>query len=299
MHPESSEPSTAWRLPYTPPFDWNGLLSVFRAHQLPHLESVDDVGYERVVKTTRGTGWFRVVHDAKRNSVRVTAWNAGDADIARIGNAVRRMFDLGADPDVIAKSMSGDPYLSAIWKGNPGLRVARSWSGFESILTTILGQLVSVRFGRTLIDELMKASGAKTRHPKTGDSIHLFPTAKRLLTADLTSLRTSEARRKAIRGVAQLVDEGGLAWEQSMPPKELRKALLSIPGIGAWTSEYVAMRGFQDDDAFPATDYGLKQELKRHPEVDVNRVRPWRAYAATALWKGFAEAKNTAYESVI
>ena len=53
------------------------------------------------------------------------------------------------------------------------------------------------------------------------------------------------------------------------------------------------MRGFQKDDAFPATDYGLKQELKRHPEVDANSIRPWREYAATALWKGFAEAKNT------
>ncbi len=53
------------------------------------------------------------------------------------------------------------------------------------------------------------------------------------------------------------------------------------------------MRGFQKDDAFPATDYGLKQELKRHPEVDANSIRPWREYAATALWKGFAEAKDT------
>jgi 3-methyladenine DNA glycosylase/8-oxoguanine DNA glycosylase len=27
------------------------------------------------------------------------------------------------------------------------------------------------------------------------------------------------------------------------------------------------MRAFDDNDAFPATDYGLKQEIKRHPEM--------------------------------
>lgn len=72
------------------------------------------------------------------------------------------------------------------------------------MLTTILGQLVSVTLGRTLTDELMKAAGSSARHPKTSETIH-------------------------------------------------------------------------DDDAFPGTDYVLKQELKRHPEVDMNRVCPWRA----------------------
>ena len=49
----------------------------------------------------------------------------------------------------------------------------------------------------------------------------------------------------------------------------------------------------------PATDYGLKQEIKRHPEMKVDSVRPWRAYAAAALWKNFAATKGTRYESVV
>ena len=82
-------------------------------------------------------------------------------------------------------------------------------------------------------------------------------------------------------------------------PRELRRTLLSLPGVGAWSAEYIAMRAFDDNDAFPATDYGLKQEIKRHPEMNVNNVRPWRAYAAAALWKNFAETKGTPYESVV
>jgi DNA-3-methyladenine glycosylase II len=281
-------------LRYKPPYDWDSLLAVFRAHQLPHLESVDEEGYERVVRMSGGMGWFRVTHDHHERAVRLQIWNGRPEDIESISNSVRRMFDIDADPVSIEQAMSSDPSLREIWKKSPGLRVARWWNGYESMLTTILGQVVSVSFGRVLIQEFMEAAGPRARHPRTAESIHLFPTAKQVLRADLSTVRTSEARRKALRSLASMVADGTLRWEHPMPHEDLRRTLLSVAGIGPWTAEYVAMRGFHDDDAFPSTDYGLKQELKRHPEIDVNRVRPWRAYAAIALWKNFTDAKRTA-----
>ena len=287
-----SQPSQTMLLPYKLPFDWETMLATFRAHQLPHLETVDDVAYERIVTTKDGNGWVRVEHDAERHSVRLSVWNSSEDELATIAEAVRRMFDLDADPAAIGKAMKADQQLCKIWTRYPGLRVARSWNGFESMVTTILGQLVSVSFGRTLTDELMQSAGMESRHPKTGQPMHLFPTAKSLLAADLSLVRTSEGRRIAIRSLAKLVCDGTLRWEHPLSPRELRKILLSVPGVGAWTSEYIAMRGFHDDDAFPGTDYGLKQELKRYPDMDANRVRPWRAYAATALWKNFTARKE-------
>ncbi len=187
--------------------------------------------------------------------------------------------------------MEKERYLLVLWERYPGLRMPRSWNGFESMVTTILGQLVSVSFGRTLTRELMNAAGAKARHPKIGNPIHLFPTAKQLLNAGLDQVRTSDARRTAIRSLVALVEDGTLEWDRPIEHEKLRKTLLSVPGIGPWTSEYVAMHGFHDDDAFPATDYGLKQQLKLHPEVDVKKVKPWRGYAAMALWKDFAHSR--------
>ena len=280
-------------IPYTPPYDWEGVLSFLRGHRLPYLESVDDLGYERVVVTRRGMGWFRVTQEAERHSLRLSVWNGEEDDVAQISVAVRRMFDLDAKPDVLREAMSADPYLCRIWNGCPGLRIGRAWSGFESVFTTTLGQVVSVSFGRVLTGELMKAAGPQVLHPKTAETIWLFPTAKQILEADLSIVRTSASRRATIRDLAALVHSGKLDLEKPIPGKALRKILLSMSGVGVWTSEYVAMRGFNDDDAFPATDYVLKQELKRHPELDVKRVRPWRAYAAVALWKSFAEAKAT------
>ena len=96
------------------------------------------------------------------------------------------MFDLDVDPAVIAEHMAGQPHLGDLWRRYPGLRVARTWDRFETLITTILGQLVSVSFGRTLIRELMQSSGERVKHPVTGQKIYLFPTPKALRTADLS-----------------------------------------------------------------------------------------------------------------
>jgi DNA-3-methyladenine glycosylase II len=281
-------------LPYEAPFDWAGVLSFFRGHHLPQLESVDALGYERVVHMNGRLGWFRVTRSQRSQSLNLEVCGGRQEDVSRISSSVRSMFDLDSIPANVLAAFRSQPYLLEVWNQHPGLRVARSWSGFESVFTTVLGQLVSVKFARTLIEELMVAAGTKTEHPKSGESIYLFPTPAQIVTADLSKVRTSESRKIAILSLARMLAASNADHAGSSSPAELRKILLAVPGIGPWTAEYVAMRGFHDDDAFPATDYGLKQELKRHPEIAINRVRPFRAYAAIALWKSFAESRFTA-----
>jgi 3-methyladenine DNA glycosylase/8-oxoguanine DNA glycosylase len=286
-------------LKYLPPFDGENLLSIFRAHQLPELETVTAQRYERVFSLDGRIGYFRVSHDGpEENALTLKIVGAARKSIPAIEQRVRRMFDLDANPAMIAECMAGQPHLGDLWRRYPGLRVARTWDRFETLITTILGQLVSVNFGRTLIRELMHSSGERVKHPATGQEIRLFPTPTALRAADLSVVRTSEMRRTAIRAIAALAADGCLPLAGQPEPKELRRTLLGLPGVGAWSAEYIAMRAFDDNDAFPATDYGLKQEIKRYPQMKVNKVRPWRAYAAAALWKHFAEMKGTPDEPV-
>jgi DNA-3-methyladenine glycosylase II len=93
----------------------------------------------------------------------------------------------------------------------PGLRVAALGNGAEAICTTVLGQLVSVSFGRTLINELMRAAGSKAHHPKT-QVIYLFPTAQQIANADLSRVRTSKGRRTTIRALATQIENGSIDW---------------------------------------------------------------------------------------
>src|ERR1700722_13306298 len=115
-------------IPYKHPYDWESMLSTFRSHQLPHLESVDDVGYERVIPVKKGLGWIRVTHNKKHSSLQVSVWNSGKEDSSDVNKTVRCMFDLDADPDMLRHVMTADPFIFSVWKRHPGLRVPRSWN---------------------------------------------------------------------------------------------------------------------------------------------------------------------------
>ena len=67
-----------------------------------------------------------------------------------------------------------------------------------------------------------------------------------------------------------------------------RQALLKTKGVGPWSAEYIRLRT-GDTDAFPETDLILKRVLDLHPDLDLERIKPWRSYAAVYLWKEFAE----------
>ena len=66
------------------------------------------------------------------------------------------------------------------------------------------------------------------------------------------------------------------------------RPLAGIPGVGPWTIEYIAMRALGDPDAYPATDLGLIHALGRKGEK-LEHLKPWRAYAATRLWRRAAK----------
>jgi len=284
------DPEEIIQLPYTPPYDWQSILSFYKAHQLPHLEHVSAEGYERIVEAERGLAWFRVEALPDHDALLLITRGFTRDELTSLGAKVRSMFDLDASPAVLGTAMQCNSALSAIWRRNPGQRIARAFSGFESIFTTVLGQLVSVSFGRTLVEELMNAAGALALHPKTKDQIALFPSADQILRSDLSTIRTSELRRQTIVSLAQAFKEHAIR-PQEQSAQELRKALRSISGIGAWTTEYALLRGFGDDDAFPSTDYVLKRALKRYPNLELKKIRPWRGYGAVALWRDVATWK--------
>jgi len=49
------------------------------------------------------------------------------------------------------------------------------------------------------------------------------------------------------------------------------------------------MRALEDADAFPGTDLILQRAMHNYPDLEVEKIRPWRAYAAMYLWKEFAQ----------
>jgi AraC family transcriptional regulator of adaptative response / DNA-3-methyladenine glycosylase II len=117
----------------------------------------------------------------------------------------------------------------------------------------------------------------------------MFSKPEVLAIADLTLLRLTRARAKAISSLATAVAGGQLHNFSSL--ESAVQTLCKLPGIGEWTAHYIAMRALREPDAFPATDWGLRRSLSPNNPLTKAQLlemaqswRPWRAYAAMYLW---------------
>ena len=87
---------------------------------------------------------------------------------------------------------------------------------------------------------------------------------------------------------------GELSLHVGAPVASTMAALRARPGVGDWTSQYIAMRALRWPDAFPAGDVALQQALgvRGQPkpahaaEQAAEAWRPWRSYAVVRAWAG-------------
>ena len=179
----------------------------------------------------------------------------GEADPALLN----RIFDTAHDP----AALPDDP----VFAGARGIRVPGAWSGWELAVRAVLGQQVSVAGARRTAEKLVAGRGR-------------FPAPAEVAGEELPGMPS--ARHRALRALARAVLDG-LDLD---PPLELgatRAALLALPGFGPWTVEYIAMRALRDPDAWPASDLWLRRATGAG--ADPERWRPYRAYAAMAIWQ--------------
>jgi AraC family transcriptional regulator, regulatory protein of adaptative response / DNA-3-methyladenine glycosylase II len=97
------------------------------------------------------------------------------------------------------------------------------------------------------------------------------------------------SRADAIQALAQAVTGGQIVLEPGGDAERTIAHLKTLPGIGEWTAQYIAIRALGCPDAFPHTDQGICKALNQSNPKSVLAIaeqwRPWRAYAAMHLWK--------------
>jgi len=180
------------------------------------------------------------------------------------------VFDLRADPGPILAHLSRDRALKKFLR--PGLRIPGAWDPFEMAVRAILGQQISVQRARAMALDLVQRFGG-------------FPTPAQLSSTELRGMPGVRAR--AISGLARAVEEGRVRLDGAQDLDAAVAALRELPGIGDWTAQVVALRALGEPDAFPAADLGLLQAMDLSPRALRERAeswRPWRGYAAAAIW---------------
>jgi AraC family transcriptional regulator of adaptative response / DNA-3-methyladenine glycosylase II len=117
------------------------------------------------------------------------------------------------------------------------------------------------------------------------------PDAARVASLGATALATiglPAQRARTITTLAEAVVAGTIDLSPDADPEATVAALVTLPGIGPWTANYVAMRALAWPDAFLAGDLIVRRVLDVTTATAAEKLatpwRPWRAYAVLHLW---------------
>ncbi|KYG65752.1 transcriptional regulator [Bdellovibrio bacteriovorus] len=274
-------------LSYRPPFDFAGLLKTYKNHRMGHLEWFTDDTMFRVVHHNGQVGTVCIKDHADSSCLMVEIEFPDSSAVIFILSKIRAMFDLDSDPVIVANALEKDPDLKKILKKYPGIRLPSGWDGFEVAIASILGQLVSVERGRALVHDLIEMIGTDSGLTNELGPIKLFPTPKQIVDADLEKLKTTRTRKQTLKDFSKALIDGKISLEPTQDVDAFIKQVLKIRGIGPWTANYMALKVLRSTDTFPGTDLILARALDNHHPELLNRVRPWRGYAAALFWRGY------------
>lgn len=317
-------------LPVRQPFDAPGVLTFLAARAVEGVETADlssgdRLRYARTLSLPHGPGAVEVT--AVRSvagawELRLQLEVTHLADVAPAVARVRRLLDLDADPVAIDEALSQDPRLRALVEATPGMRVPGAVDAHELLVRAIVGQQISVKGATGHLSRLTAVAGEPYASSIAGLD-RLFPTAERILhhipepavEGPLDPERPLRLPRRSIATVltcSRAMTSGDLDLHVGSQADELRGRLVALPGVGAWTAAYVAMRVLGDPDAWLPGDVALVAGAKRQGILphDLSAARshvalshvaqswaPWRSHAVMHLWRSAALPEKNLPES--
>ena len=257
------------------PFDFELSTGRFRAFG-PDLANLSlDGALYRVV----GTREVRI--EPAKGGVRVEPLDAETRPV------VRRLLGLEFDLDAFYAWARKDAVLRRLTKALAGFRPPLAPDPFETLVTSITAQQVSLFSAFATRNRLIERFGRRV-----GEA-YSFPTPRRLRQAtedDLLRLGFSRRKAEYVLGLArEPVDLAALA---SLPDDEVKAQLVAVRGLGEWTADWYLARHLARPRAWPAGDLGLRKAVEAYyPEAgDVRafgeRLEPFQNLSAHYLLTG-------------
>jgi DNA-3-methyladenine glycosylase II len=288
----------ATHLPYVAPWSWSQFHKHFEMRLLPGVEVLEAERYRRTVRVGVDVGWISVRPLSAQPILELTISDSLGEHAAELAMRVSKMFDLNTDPEVINRHLASDPLLAPLVVANPALRLPSAFDPFEQAVRAIVGQQVTVKAAVTITRRLVERVGEDLSWAcadGTEALDRLFPTPHALAVAALDNIGMPGKRVATLQRLAAAVADGALDLRVDDGADALVSRLCELPGIGPWTAEYIALRGFGEADAFPAADLGLlKAPLWGDAGITAKELlarsqawRPWRAYAAVHIWQNY------------
>lgn len=257
------------------PYDFSGILAFLKRHAAHGIENVSSRFYERFIPEQQSYATVRVTINKNQDALQVNLSGVELGHVFQLLVKIRRIFDVDHNPAHLPETLPA---------GQAGVRVPGSFDPFEVAVSIILSQLVSIKQATQKLSQLIQQFGTLIDEK----AIYRFPSPSELMHAEIEQIGITKAKADAIRGISCMVHNKELHFSYSSDLKKTRKRLLSIRGIGPWTTEMIMMRCFCDADAFPESDLIIKRALEQGL-VDEALWRTNRSYMTHYIWNEFAK----------
>lgn len=270
------------RIPIRLPYDFDQVLAYLKRHETYGVEGVEGGTYYRFVLNDDGIGSVHVSRGRRDQDHLVAAFH--DIPLVSVRGILERLkilFDTEHNPADLPSDAALDPR---------GIRVPGCYDPFETAVAIILGQLVSTAAAKKTLRMIVERFGRRYGS-REGREVILFPTPAVIATAALEEIGMTKTKAGAIRGLAQAVQSGRIDFKAHSEFAVTAAALLTIRGIGPWTTAMMAMRCLGNPDAFPDGDLIVRRALDEN-FVDASRWSAARAYLTHCLWRDFSSSST-------
>lgn len=208
---------------------------------------------------------------------------------AQIEPVVRKLLGLEFDLPRFSAWASGQPVLAGIVARLAGFRPPLQPDPFESLVTSITAQQVSLFSAFAIRNRMTEQFGDR------GELAFAFPTRVRIERAresELVALGFSRRKAEYVIGLARSdLDLNALATQDD---DEVRAEITAIRGLGPWTAEWFLARHLARPRAWPAGDLGVRKAAASLYGLDVHelgrRLDPFQNLSAHYLLTGMRVA---------
>ena len=223
---------------------------------------------------------------------------------AALHGIARMRFALGVDEDLRAfhRRFSRDPLIGRSLRRRPWLRVRRRPEPFEALAWAICGQLIESERAAAIERRVVTALGRRSVgwDASAGALRDVPPPAvlAGIAPALLESFDLAHGRALALVGAAREVARGRVDLHSADHERGWRR-LRTIPGIGPWTVEKLALHGQGRHDQLPAGDLALLKLVGRlssggDPRARAQEREVRELFAPYGEWAGLAAAHMVA-----
>ena len=284
-------------------FSWDEILVYLNREPNEVMYKINHKTLRRAFKLEEKIYLCDISFNERKNVIEVTLLN--DVHWSKIEqivviNFIVEWFDLQTDINPFYELAKEDLILNPLMNKFYGLRLVGMPDFYEAITWGILGQQINLQFAYTLKRRFTEKFGEKITYEEV--DYWIYPEAKRIAETtieDLLELKLTLRKAEYLLDISKQIANDDISKSYFLSfedAKIIEKEMIKIRGIGPWTANYVLMRCFRKNEAFPMADIGLLNGIKvienLSEKPDTTKMLAlkedwgeWASYAIFYIWR--------------